>query len=270
MRSRSYVLENQSTIALAHGQAEHSALSPLIQKLEALEPLSGEAKSRLRNLSARLVSFVTREDLLREAEPRGDVRILLGGVAVRFKNLEGRRAILGFLLPGDVDETDVFVDMLDHGIVAITAGKLALIPRLAFEQAVTDFPDLGRGFRRMARRDDSISRVWLTNMGQRAADKQAAHLFCELRARFEAAGMGGPDWFTNPLTQEDLADVLGISPVHMNRVMQHLRELELIRPDKHVVRFPSPAKLQEYCDFDDGYLHGGARAPEAVHVLEPQ
>ena len=155
--------------------------------------------------------------MLREAEPRGDVRILLEGVAVRFKGLEGRRAILGFLLPGDVDETDVFVDMLDHGIVAITAGKLGLIPRPAFEQLVTDFPDLGRGFRRMARRDDSISRVWLTNMGQRAADKQAAHLFCELRARFEAAGMGGPDWFTNPFTQEDLADVLGISPVQRAR-----------------------------------------------------
>ncbi|HEY5084163.1 MAG TPA: Crp/Fnr family transcriptional regulator [Rhizomicrobium sp.] len=264
-------MENPSTIASAQSQAEHSFLSPLIRKLELLEPLSGEAKSRLRKLSARLVSSAPRQDLLREAEPRGEVRILLDGVAVRFKSLEGRRAILGFLLPGDVDEADVFVEMLDHGIAAISACKLAYIPRPAFEQLVTDFPDLGRGFRRMARRDDSISRVWLTNMGQRAADKQAAHLFCELRARFDAAGMGGPDWFANPLTQEDLADVLGISPVHMNRVMQHLRGLDLIRLDRHVVRFPSPAKLQEYCDFDDGYLQGAmARAPKMARVLEPQ
>src|SRR5665213_1097563 len=93
MRSRSYVLENPSTIALAHNQAEHSILSPLIRKLELLEPLSGEAKSRLRKLSARLVSFAPRENLLREAEPRGDVQILLDGVAVRFKNLEDRRAM---------------------------------------------------------------------------------------------------------------------------------------------------------------------------------
>ena len=260
----------ETTTALAHVQAEHAILSPLIRKLELLEPLSGKAKSYLRKLPARLSSSAPRQDLLREDEPRGDVRILLGGVAVRFKSLEGRRAILGFLLPGDVDEPDVFVEMLDHGIAAISACKLAHIPRQAFEQLVMDFPDLGRGLRRMARRDDSISRVWLTNMGQRAADKQAAHFFCELRARFEAAGMGGPDWFTNPLTQEDMADVLGISPVHMNRVMQHLRELQLIRPDRHVVRLPSPAKLQEYCAFDDGYLHGEARAPETVRVLEPQ
>ena len=264
-------MENQSTIALAHVQAEHSILSALIRKLELVEPLSGEAKSRLRKLSARLASFSPRKDLLRETEPRGEVRVLLDGVAVRFKSLEGRRAILGFLLPGDVDEADVFVEMLDHGIAAISACKLAHIPRPAFEQLLMDFPEVGRGFRRMARRDDSITRVWLTNMGQRAAGKQAAHLFCELRARFEAAGMGGPDWFTNPLTQEDLADVLGISPVHMNRVMQHLRDLDLIRPDRHVVRFPSPARLQEYCDFDNGYLQGaGTRAPETVRVLEPQ
>jgi hypothetical protein len=49
-----------------------------------------------------------------------------------------------------------------------------------------------------------------------------------------------------------------------------LRGMDLIRPDRHIVRFPSPAKLRDYCDFDDGYLHGEARAPETVRVLEPQ
>lgn len=236
-------------------------LSILIQKLESLEPLSEEAKARLRKLPTRLVSFAPREDMIREAEPRGDVRIVIDGVAARYKALDsGHQAILGFMLPGDVDETDAFADTLDYGIAAVTAVKVALTPRLMFDQLLADFPDVGRGFRRMARLEESIRRMWLANMGQRVADKQAAHLLCELRARFEAVGMGGPDWFTNPLTQEHLANVLGISPVHMNRVMQRLRELGLVRVDGHMLRFPVPAKMHLYADFDGGYLNGSRHA----------
>lgn len=127
-----------------------------------------------------------------------------------------------------------------------------------------DFPDAGRAFRRMARLDESIRRVWLANMGQRMADRQAAHLLCELAVRFAQVGMGGPDWFTNPLTQEHLANVLGISPVHMNRVMQHLRELGLVRLEGHVIRFPAPKKIQQYADFDGRYLVGEMRISVAA------
>ncbi|HEX4105385.1 MAG TPA: Crp/Fnr family transcriptional regulator [Rhizomicrobium sp.] len=258
-------LESPSAVATSappRTQAERPTLSPLLRKLEALEPLSDEAKTRLPRLPIRLVHAAPREALVRESEPRAEISILLEGVAVRFKNVQGRRAILGFLLPGDVDEADGFVEALDHGIAAVTACKLALIPRAAFDRLLTDVPDLARGLRRLARREEAIRRVWLTNMGQRAAGKQAAHLFCEMRVRFEAAGMGGPDWFTNPFTQEDMSDVLGISAVHMNRVMQQLKDLELIRADRHVVRFPSPAKLQDYAAFDGSYLKSAARMPE--------
>ncbi|HUO01927.1 MAG TPA: Crp/Fnr family transcriptional regulator [Rhizomicrobium sp.] len=234
-------------------------LSALIQKLESLEPLSDDAQSRLRKLPVRVVNFAPREDLVRESEPRGDVRILIEGVASRYKALDGgHQAILGFLLPGDIDETDAFADRLDHGIAAVTASKVAQVPRLMFDQLLLDIPEIGRAFRRMARLEESIRRIWLANMGQRVADKQAAHLLCELRVRFAAVGMGGVDWFTNPLTQEHLANVLGISAVHMNRVMQHLRELGLIKIEGHTLRFPAPAKMDRYADFDGGYLNSAA------------
>ena len=115
------------------------------------------------------------------------------GIAARYKALDnGHQATLGFLLPGDVDETEAFADRLDHGITAVTAVKTALVSRHAFDQLLAEFPELARGFRRLARLEQSVCRMWLANMGQRVADKQAAHLLCELRARFEAAGMGGP------------------------------------------------------------------------------
>ena len=236
-------------------------LSALIQKLESFEAISEEAKQRLVRLPLRVATFAPREDMVRESEPRGDVRVLIEGMAGRYKALDGgRHAILGFLLPGDVDEADALADELDHGIAAISPCKAALVPKLSFDQLLIDFPDVGRGFRRMARLAGAIGRMWLTNMGQRAADRQAAHLMCELNARLSAVGMGGPDWFTNPLTQEHLANVLGISSVHMNRVMQHLREEGLIRIDGHVLRFPAPAKIRQYAGFDGAYLMGDGRA----------
>ena len=236
-------------------------LSALIQKLDSLEPLSDEATSCLTRLPVRLANFSPHEELVAEAQPRGDVRVVVEGVAARVKLLDsgGRQAILGLLLPGDVDEADAFVQALDHGVITITACKVAQIPRLAFDQLLLDLPDVARAFRRMARRSESIARVWLANMGQRPADRQAAHLFCELRMRLAALGMGGDDWFTNPLTQEHLANSLGISPVHMNRVMQHLRELDLIRAGGHVLRFPSLRKMEDYAGFDGGYLIGEGR-----------
>jgi CRP-like cAMP-binding protein len=237
-------------------------LSALVQKLDSLEPLSEEARSCLARLPLRLANFVPHEGLVAEGQPRGDVRVVVEGVAARVKLLDagGRQAILGLLLPGDVDEADAFVEALDHGIVAITACKIAQLPRLPFDQLLIDFPDVALAFRRMARRGDAIARIWLANMGQRSADRQAAHLLCELHARLSALGMGGPDWFTNPLTQEQLANVLGISAVHMNRVMQHLRELGLIRVEGHVLRFPSAKKIEDYAGFDPAYLASEGRA----------
>jgi len=237
-------------------------LSALVQKLDSLEPLSDEAMSRLARLPVRLANFVPHEELVVEARPRGDVRVVVEGVAARVKLLDagGRQAILGLLLPGDVDDSDAFVETLDHGIVAITACRIAQLPRLAFEQLLLDFPDVGRAFRRMARQSEAIARVWLANMGQRSADRQGAHLLCELRTRLSAVGMGESDGFTNPLTQEHLANALGISAVHMNRVMQHLRELGLIRVNGRLLRFPSARKIEEYAGFDPAYLAAEGRA----------
>jgi len=128
------------------------------------------------------------------------------------------------------------------------------VARSAMDQAIRDHPEIGRGLRRMSGIEEAILRVWLANMGQCSADKQAAHLFCELRVRMEAAGLGGEDWFHNPFTQEQFANVLGISAVHMNRVMQLLRELKLVYVDGRVIRIRDVAKIEAFADFNANYL----------------
>ena len=233
-------------------------ITPLIRKLETFGPLSDQAKVRLSSLVARFSNHAAREDIVRESEARSDLRILVDGVACRYKLVDGgRQAILGFLLPGDVDLADGSMDRFDHTIGTITPCRVVHVARSAMELAIQDHPEIGRALRRMSGVEEATLRVWLANMGQCTADKQAAHLFCELRARMAATGLGGEDWFHNPFTQEQLANVLGISAVHMNRVMQQLREMKLVYADGRVIRFPDVAKIEDFADFSVSYLRGG-------------
>jgi CRP-like cAMP-binding protein len=232
-------------------------IAPLIHKLDSLELLSDQAKVRLAGLISRMSSHAPREDIVREAEARGDLRVLVDGVACRYKVFNGgRQAILGFLLPGDVDEVDGALERFDHHISTVTPVRMVHVARPVLEQAIQDHPEIGRALRRMAAVEHATLRIWLANMGQRAADKQAAHLFCELRMRMAAVGLGGADWFNNPFTQEQFANVLGISAVHMNRVMQHLREMKLMRIDGRIIRFPDVSRIENFADFQAGYLLG--------------
>lgn len=238
-------------------------ITPLIHKLDSLELLSDQAKVRLNGLIARISSHAPREDIVRESEPRGDLRVLVDGVACRYKVFNGgRQAILGFLLPGDVDEADGALESFDHHISTVTPARLVHVARPALEQAIQDHPEIGRAFRRMAAVERATLRIWLANLGQRAADKQAAHLLCELRMRMAAVGLGGADWFNNPFTQEQFANVLGISAVHMNRVVQHLREMKLVRIDGRIIRFPDVSRIENFADFQAGYLLGFNSTPE--------
>ena len=237
-------------------------ITPLIRKLGSLELLSDQAKARLHSLVVRTSQHAPREDIVHESEVRGDLRILADGVACRYKVFDGgRQAILGFLLPGDVDEVDRTLERFDHHISTITPARLVHVGRAAMEQAIQEHPEIGRAFRRLAAVENATLRLWLANMGQRAADKQAAHLFCELRTRMAAVGMGGADWFNNPFTQEQFASVLGITAVHMNRMVQYLRELKLVYIDGRIIRFPDVARIENFADFHAGYLLGGRFNP---------
>jgi len=238
--------------------APDGMITPLIRKLELFGSLPDQAKTRLNSLVARFSSHTAREDIVRESETRGDLRILVDGVACRYKVFNGgRQAILGFMLPGDVDLADGALERFDHSIGAITPCRVVHVARPAMELAIQEHPEIGRALRRMSGVEEATLRVWLANMGQCAADKQAAHLLCELRVRMAATGLGGADWFSNPFTQEQFANVLGISAVHMNRVMQQLREMKLVYVDGRIIRFPDVAKMEKFAGFSASYLRGG-------------
>lgn len=98
-------------------------------------------------------------------------------------------------------------------------------------------------------------RAWLVSAGRRQANRQMAHLFCELLARLEAVGLADEGKFDFPVTQEDLGDILGASTVHVNKTLKALREKGLVLFDGKRVTIPDPTRLAEFAEFDPLYLH---------------
>ncbi len=121
-------------------------------------------------------------------------------------------------MPGDICDLEaVMRGPADYSVAAMTSCVLGELPANAIADPTTADPELARALWRRLLRDEAISREWLVNMGCRTALERVAHLVCELRVRLQAVGLTKGDAFKMQLTQAELADVLGLSTVHINR-----------------------------------------------------
>jgi CRP-like cAMP-binding protein len=229
--------------------------------------LSPQDKARLEAMARKTVREVSaRRDLIREGEkPRG-VILILEGWACAYKHLpDGRRQITSFLVPGDLCDANAFLlDEMDHSIGAVTAARYGEIEARDFSRLIEESPDFSRALWRHELTLAAINREWVVNVGQRNAYERLAHLFCELVAKLEAAGLAQADGCEFPLTQADLADAVGLTSVHVNRTLRALRNDGLIelRGRKLIVR--DLAGLRRAGHFNPNYLHLEARDERAA------
>lgn len=219
-----------------------------------LEPLLLGADKTIRRIEAR-------KDLIAEGDRPNSVRILLEGWAARYKQLpNGRRQVLAIMLPGDMCDANAFVlERIDYSLASLTPLAYAEIERAEFEALVAGSSDLLRALWRSEIRAAAIQREWTANIGQRHAAERIAHLFCELEVRLNRVGLIDGDEFEFPLTQADLAESTGLTPVHVNRMLQVLRQSGLIELRSKRVRILDREGLQTLAMFDRGYLHLDAR-----------
>jgi len=103
--------------------------------------------------------------------------------------------------------------------------------------------------------EEAIAREWIVNVGQRNALERIAHLFCELLYRFRAVGLNQGNSCTLPLTQVELAETLGLSPVHVNRTLQELRRQKLITLEGGTLTIQDLEALKDVSFFNPDYLH---------------
>jgi CRP-like cAMP-binding protein len=104
--------------------------------------------------------------------------------------------------------------------------------------------------------DASIFREWVVNVGRRDSRARVAHLLCEFSLRLQAAGMAENHRYELPMTQEQLADATGLTPVHVNRVLKALEREGLIeRASSKSVLIGDWQRLTTAGDFNRSYLH---------------
>jgi CRP-like cAMP-binding protein len=168
---------------------------------------------------------------------------------------DGGRQITGFLLPGDICDTGAAIlKQTDHSIFALTQVKIASITRAALIEATRE----RQAFWWASLVDEAVLRTWIVNLGRRDAHARIAHLLCELHARMKRVGLIQDGEFSLPLTQEQLADALGLTSVHVNRTLQRLRAEGLVALRNRTLTILDTERLSEVAGFDAGYLHASA------------
>lgn len=201
--------------------------------------------------------------IVREGERPPGCTILLSGLAYRQKlTIDGSRQILSVHIPGDfVDLEGSLLKVSDHNIQALTACDLAIIPKPALIELIDTHPRVARAMWIDTLIDASIFREWIVNVGRRDARSGLSHLLCEFARRLESVGMGRDGGYELPMTQEQLADALGLTPVHVNRVLKELEHEGLIEREKRFLRIPDWQRLRDVAGFNERYLHLEQMAP---------
>lgn len=234
-----------------------SRSNPLILRLRHGPDLDAGDRALLADLSRCHRSLEPQQDIVRAGDVAAGVHLILEGFAFRYKLIDdGQRQIIGLLLPGDFcDLQSVVLGPSDHYIAALTACTIADLPQERVDSLVFRDSRLARALWWATLVDESILREWLASMGQRSADKRIAHLFCELLLRQQLVGAAGERECPLPMTQPMLADILGITTIHVSRILRDLRVAGLIRLKDRRLHIPDVARLRTFCDFDPTYLH---------------
>ena len=220
-----------------------------------LQPKLDEAEALLKAV-VRERTVKPQSSILNQGDVPTTAHVLLEGHTYRYRLLaDGRRQITAVLVPGDVCDLEaVMRGRADYSVNALTHCVLGEIPAGRVTDPTTLDPEMIRAVWRRLLRDEAISREWLVNMGRRHALEKVAHLLCEFQVRLEAIGLAPADKFDMSFTQAELADILGMSTVHINRTLQKLRKAELIELSGGKLSILNRPVLEMVAGFDPTYL----------------
>lgn len=234
--------------------------SPLARKLGSFVVLSDAELEVLDSLHRRRRPFAAGRDLVLQGEPNQAAYILAEGWVCSYKLLrDGNRQIVDFQIPGDfLGLRSVLLRTADHNIEPVTPVEASEVLGSDLLQAFSATPRLATAVLWAASRDEAMVVEHLVGVGRRNALERTAHFLLELAARLTLVGRGTSAGFACPLSQYLLADALGLSAVHVNRVLRELREEGLLTFSKGHVTILDFDRLVDLAEFDRAYLdHDG-------------
>lgn len=231
-------------------------LESLYLNLGQHDALSESEKASLAGAMSVEKYFGTGEDIVAEGSRPTVSTLIVDGLAARYKVLEdGGRQFTSLQVPGDFVDLHAFLlKTMDHGIIALSPCHVVAAEHSRLRAITEQAPHLTRLLWLDTLVDGAIHREWIVAMGRRSKTSHLAHLICELFVRLQVVNKARDMRFNLPLSQAELADVLGLSVVHMNRVIGTLRRMNVINWVNHTITILDWNRLVAIAEFDPTYL----------------
>ncbi len=230
-----------------------------IRKLRARNDLSHDEEAALRGMDWSLRRYERSQVLVRAGEKLNQSMLLLSGFALRCKySADGARQIVEVNLPGDfIDLHGFILKRLEHEISAASRCEIGTVPHSEVKRVTELFPRLTRVLWFQTLVDAAIHREWMLVLGKKRGRSRVAQFFCELQRRLKIVGLIGDGDYDLPFNQQELADITGMTPVHLNRCLKELRDAGLVTFRNGKVAIHDLAGLGRDAQFDPAYLHLG-------------
>ncbi|ESX28287.1 Crp/Fnr family transcription regulator [Mesorhizobium sp. LSHC440B00] len=237
--------------------AHDHSFKMLIRKLQAISELAESDIATLGNISIQEKRYQANEDILREGDKPSLSFVVLEGLIGSIKLTgEGKRQISSFFVPGDIpDLHGLHLSVMDCTFTPLMPARVGFMRHDELRAVCDQHSAITRVFWRSTVIDAAIYREWVTNVGRRDAYSRMAHILCELIVRLRSVGRIEDHVAYLPITQAALGDALGLSTVHVNRVLQDLRRDGLISTVGSRFHATDWAGLVRAADFDSTYLH---------------
>jgi CRP-like cAMP-binding protein len=238
-------------------QEIQSDLRVLVCKLGSIYPLTEEEIQGVLGLPIHIRELAAGQDIVCEGDRPSQCCLLLDGFAHRYKLVgDGRRQIMSFHIPGDIpDLLSLHLRVMDHSLGTLCPSRVGLISHQSLRLVMHDHPRITDAFWRDTLVDAAVFREWMVGIGRRSALARIAHMFCEMVTKMQVVGLARERSVAIPITQATIADALGLSAVHVNRVTQELRKEGLITWRGRELTVLNWDGLRRVAEFDDAYLH---------------
>lgn len=253
----------------------HSFTDPLqcwFEKLASRSALGEQERRAILGLPGQPVQVQCNRDFVRLGERVDHASLIVDGLVGRFgQNREGARQITAVHINGDMaDLHSVVAPDAASALQALSVSTILKVPHSALRDLAKRYPAIAEAFWRETVVDAAVLAEWVVNVGRRDARARAAHLICEMACRYEAIGERVGFRFGFPATQMHLADMLALTPVHVNRTLMSLRRQELAHIQSKSVHILDWNGIVEAGEFDPTYLRIGQSANDNMNGWQPR
>jgi CRP-like cAMP-binding protein len=229
----------------------------LIKRLRFYTDLTKGDEEIVDNMGGKVQTFDRHVNIVTAGQKMASTLIMRSGWAIRFKELEdGRRQILNVLLPGDIFDLQVLVAaQADHNVMSVTEVSVFSVPPETMQKMLVGSGTLTMALWWTQVQEEAFLREQIVRNGRHSAREKIGSFLLELHRRAQIVDQAETDGFRLPLTQAHIADALGLTPIHTNRILRQLAREGYIDRDRHHIRFKDADALAELCEFDPGYFH---------------